>query len=177
MSEVKTCTLTKCHLEAYFQDQLIVLSKTDFFDQKIADRQGGDKSVSSVSTSISAIPIAYPDIGLSLRRKCVYNTMQNKYYWPPMTKDWYMTLRDCKECVRDTPSKKRRRTLKLLLAKGPLEFVRMDILGQFLKSSNGNTFRLIVMNWCSKYIIAVRKSRMIASHYAWVLMDHSVALY
>lgn len=71
----------------------------------------------------------------------MYDTLHHDYYWPHMAKNVNELVDNCLECGKMRENYRQQRNLKLFPAKGPLQFVAMDILGPLLKTERGvNSF-------------------------------------
>lgn len=71
----------------------------------------------------------------------------------------YKTVRDCCKCSRNKPGDKSRRSLQLVQASSPLDFVRIDILWPLQKMLNGNQFVLVMIVCYLKLIRAVSMAK------------------
>ena len=83
--------------------------------------------------------------------KKLYHTIRKDMYWPSLSVDCYAAARRCSTCARNR-IKLRRHTsqLKLFPASAPLEAVAIDILGELIKTSQGNQYLLVISDRYTK---------------------------
>lgn len=76
----------------------------------------------------------------------------------------YMTVRDCRECVRNKPSEKKQRPLQLFMARGALEFIVIDILAPLPKTLNKIQFVLVIKDFYWKLMKSMMTSKTTVYH-------------
>jgi hypothetical protein len=81
----------------------------------------------------------------------MFQTIRRSFFWPKMVEGVYETVRMCDTCARNRISERTHTNkLKLFPAKGPLEFMAMDILGPLPRTKHGNRFLLVISDRFSK---------------------------
>ena len=77
--------------------------------------------------------------------------MRFVFYWQQMSGEIFSTVRDCPSCARERfKQSKRRETLQLFQATGPLEDVGIDLLGPFSTTKQGFKSLLVMTDRFSK---------------------------
>lgn len=91
--------------------------------------------------------------------------VQQQYYWPRMRPDILKFVRRCQTCG----AQKLPNTARMGLmgseknVKYPWQVIAVDIMGPLPRSSNGNSYLLVVADWFSKYSLLFPMRRAIAS--------------
>lgn len=83
----------------------------------------------------------------AIREGCMYDKMQNGFFWLTMANDVYQTVSICAMCARNHKWTKRKRPLLLVPAAGSFEDIALYILGTLTRSKNGNVFIIAMTNW------------------------------
>lgn len=81
--------------------------------------------------------------------------LQEEYYWPKMSKDVMKYVRQCYVCGSQKCSSEGRIGLmgKQKCAKCPFQILAVDIMGPFPRSSQGNSYLLVAVDWFTKYTL------------------------
>lgn len=87
--------------------------------------------------------------------------LRGKYYWPTRVKDTIAYTRSCDACQRFGPMKKTAsdRELKPILNLQPMDMWGMDFVGPINPSSDGNRYILIVVDYFTRFLMAVPVER------------------
>ena len=85
-----------------------------------------------------------------------YLKTKNHYYWPKMRKDIKEYCKACEVCTANTKSYLRAYLHPHELATSPFQVIGMDFLGPITpKSTNGNSYIMVMTDYFSKWIEAV----------------------
>ena len=80
------------------------------------------------------------------------NTLQQRFYWPGLTRDVKIWCRTCPSCTaRKTPSPNKHAPLQTIRAGAPMQIVAVDILGPLPKGPTGNSYILVAMDYFTKW--------------------------
>ena len=80
------------------------------------------------------------------------NTLQQRFYWPGLTRDVKIWCRTCPSCAaQKTPSPNKHAPLQTIRAGAPMQIVTVDILGPLPKGPTGNSYVLVAMNYFTKW--------------------------
>lgn len=94
----------------------------------------------------------------------LYYTLRKHLYWPAMTVNAYATVSGCSDCARNIVKlRKYSKNLVLFPAQGPLEFVTIDILGEFFRTPRGNCCLLVISHHFSELEWAIPFSKVSAT--------------
>lgn len=115
----------------------------------------------------------------------LYPTLRRDFYWPEMSLDCYALLRECVPCARNQVRlRKHAKQLQLFLAQAPLEYVAIDILGEFIATPRRKRYLLVITDRFSKLVRTVPLASISASEVAkafvsnWLLpMDPRLYFY
>jgi hypothetical protein len=75
-------------------------------------------------------------------------------HWNSIYKDVKEVLLSCKECSMHNVTKKGFNPLRSVVSYEPFEFIGLDMIGPLPVSGKGNCYILVVVDICTKYIIA-----------------------
>lgn len=91
--------------------------------------------------------------------------IQELYYWPKMRLDVIKFVRSCESCGQQKTSNSP--PLGLMgsekKVKYPWQVLALDIMGPFTRSSQGNSYLLVVADWFSKYTLLLPMKKAVAS--------------
>lgn len=84
-----------------------------------------------------------------------WQRLQPNYYWPRMQDDVRKYVKRCSTCkASKVPSKTMMPQMgSLKPARIPWELVSVDFVGPLVRSRNGNTVMLVVVDWVTKYVL------------------------
>lgn len=88
-----------------------------------------------------------------------------------------MTVTQCKICAQNRGQYRHKRLLQIFPAKGPLEFVEMDVFGPLPKTFQENWYVLVVTDHYSKLTIAIPTSESTTSNVANLFLHNSKVLF
>ena len=93
--------------------------------------------------------------------------LQERFYWPGHTDDVRMWCKNCPDCgARKSPTKKRRAPLQGVITGYPMQMVAVDITGPFPRTTNGNSYILVVSDyftrWAEAYAIPNQEAATVA---------------
>jgi transposase InsO family protein len=101
----------------------------------------------------------------------VKSILSEGLYWNTIYKDVKNTLLTCKPCAYHNIVRKGYNPLKSVVAWEPFSHVSMDLCGPFDVTTNGNVYILVVMDICTRYIIARPIKNKQSDTVAQALMD------
>ena len=82
--------------------------------------------------------------------------VRKKFYWLGWQESVRKFCQTCNECQeRNMPSKKPRARLREVTVSQPMERIAMDVAGPFPKSAGGNKYILVVVDYFTKYAMAM----------------------
>jgi hypothetical protein len=88
-------------------------------------------------------------------REKMYKLIQTKYYWPGMYNDVRLWVNSCIKCATHKRiQNKDHGQLQPISSSYPFEIVSIDILGPFTKSTNGNKFILVLVDYFTNWVEA-----------------------
>lgn len=117
-----------------------------------------------------------PTSGHSNQRR-VHDTLRQTYYWPSMAKYLQKTVTQLASCARNGNQYRHKRSFQLHSAKGPLEFVAINILDPLPKTLQENQYMLVITYRYSNLTRAKTRSKTTVSHVANMLLDHWTVLF
>ena len=94
-------------------------------------------------------------------------SVRYRFYWPCYQSDIVNWIKQCDHCASRKPSKQQNKsTLKQYIVGEPMERIAIDILGPLPKSSKGNKYIMVVVDyftkWAEAYAIPDQEARTVA---------------
>ena len=103
----------------------------------------------------------------------LYRTLRRHFYWPSLSVDALMTVRNFVSCARNRIKLQRKsKALRLFPANGPLEYVSIDILGPLVRTRRGNRFLLVISDRYTKLTRTVPLARITSGVVARAFAEH-----
>jgi len=103
------------------------------------------------------------------------NRVKEAFYWPSLTEDVARWVGSCPACVsRKGPPHKRRTPLESMLIGVPFDRIGMDVLDARHTSKRGNKVIIVIVDYFSKWSIAVARRNHTASTCAEVILKHFI---
>lgn len=101
-------------------------------------------------------------------------------HWTTIYQDVKKVLKSCKECAIHNVSKRGYNPMKSVVSFEPFEFIGLDMIGPLPVTEKGNCYILVVVDLCTKYIIARpapnKQSDTIASILIGIYGDYGVGV-
>ena len=119
----------------------------------------------------------FPPLSGHPGQRRMYDTMRRSLYWQHMANDINNTVERCPSCLKHRPHPVHQRHLKLFPAKGPLEYIAIDILGPLPRTKTGRQYVVVITDRYSKLTRAVPTAKITAPVVAAVVLEHWVIPY
>lgn len=108
----------------------------------------------------------------------MYYTLRRDWYWPSLALDCYSTVRACTTCAKTRIQLRKHTThMKLFPSYSPIDFVAIDILGELIRSKNGNRHLLVISDRCTKLVRTVPLNTINAKVVAHAFVHNWVFVY
>ena len=84
--------------------------------------------------------------------KKTLSNIRQRYYWPGLEYDVRVYIAGCEKCMKHKgPIPKKRGPMQITRSGYPMEWIAVDILGQFPMTENVNTYILVVGDYFTKW--------------------------
>ena len=94
-------------------------------------------------------------VGGHLGLEKTLSRIQERFFWPGMTKDAKLWCETCERCQkRKPPPKKKRAQMQVVVAEEPFARVAMDMMGPLPRTTRGNRYILVIADYFSKWVEA-----------------------
>ena len=94
-------------------------------------------------------------VGGHLGLEKTLSRIQERFFWPGMTKDVKLWCEVCEKCQRrKPPSKKKRAQMQVVVAEEPWARVAMDMMGPLPLTTRGHRYILVIADYFSKWVEA-----------------------
>ena len=108
----------------------------------------------------------------------LFHTLRQRFYWPNMSIDSYLTVRMCPDCAKARIKlRKHNSEMKTFPPSGPLEYIAIDILGELPRTPRGNRYLLLMMDRYSNLTGTVPLKRITAETVAQAFISNWVFVY
>lgn len=104
----------------------------------------------------------------------MYETRRCDLYWPHMTRDDFVIVRNCYSSAQNRRTGKEKRNVCLFLPSRQSMYVAMDILRPFPRTKFDNQLTVMMMHHYSKLTKAILTTHKIATTFAAIFFDHQV---
>jgi len=103
-----------------------------------------------------------------------YQRAVARYFWPKLYSDVMQHVSDCMMCQQVKPLPARNGNLVPIHAQQPWELVGMDVLGGIRPTANGNSKILVLMDYFTRFAIAIPLKADTANEIARAIVQHVV---
>ena len=104
--------------------------------------------------AVHLLKMAHDDLGHNGSPR-TYMMIRRHYYWKGMKKEVYSYIKACKTCQKYNKQSVRYTAGHFSVPQAPMEFISMDLIGEFTQSKRGNKYALTVICMLTGYTFCI----------------------
>ena len=131
----------------YLEDSILKRYITD-------NKQKFETTVVNQSCAPMLLKMAHDQMGHNGSAR-MYMILKRLYYWKGMKPQVYIYVKQCKVCQQHNIIPVQYTKGHFEVPKSPMEFISMDLIGEFPKSSKGNSYALTVICMLTGYTFCI----------------------
>ena len=153
----------------YLEDSILKRYITD-------NKQKFETTVVNQSCAPILLKMAHDQMGHNGSAR-TYMILKRLYYWKGMKPQVYTYVRQCKVCQQHNIVPVQYTKGHFEIPKSPMEFISMDLIGEFPKSSKGNSYALTVICMLTGYTFCIPIPNKTASEVVKAYVDNVYSKY